>query len=129
MSIADRLIELRENHGYSKAFVCEQTGIPYTSYIKYEKRERELSIKPLILLANFYNVSTDFILCRTDLETEFTIDLNAQNSNMNNDYKLFSYIINASINLPTNQQQAIIDFCQSIIKNKISKNKSEVNDN
>ena len=35
-------------------------------YARYERGANELPIRHLIKLADYYNVSTDYILCRTD---------------------------------------------------------------
>lgn len=44
------------------------TGIPSSTLGNYEKDENiDMSLSNLITLANFYNVSTDYLLCRTEL--------------------------------------------------------------
>ena len=43
-----------------------QTGIEQALLSKFENGERVPPTETLIILANFYNVSIDYILCRTD---------------------------------------------------------------
>ncbi len=43
-----------------------QTGIEQALLSKFENMERVPPTETLLLLANFYNVSIDYILCRTD---------------------------------------------------------------
>lgn len=65
MEIKDRLITIRESRGYSKKTVSEMTKIPYTTYVKYESGERkDVSMKALCKLADFYGVTTDYLLGR-----------------------------------------------------------------
>lgn len=65
MDIREKLVSIRESKGYSKRTVSEMTGIPYTTYIKYESGERkEVSMQALCKLADFYGVTTDYLLGR-----------------------------------------------------------------
>ena len=48
------------------AQVARDLTIPYTTYVGYEKGEREPNSETLIALANYYNVSVDYLLGRTD---------------------------------------------------------------
>lgn len=43
-----------------------QTGIEQALISKYENGERVPPTETLVILADFYNVSIDYILCRTD---------------------------------------------------------------
>lgn len=65
MDIKENLIRIRESKNLSKRTVSEQTGIPYTTYIKYESGERkDVSMDALCKLADFYGVTTDYLLGR-----------------------------------------------------------------
>lgn len=72
MELKDQLKKMREERGLSKTAVASGSSIPYTTYIKYEYGEREVGIKQLQLIANFYGISTDYLLGRelSDDETE-----------------------------------------------------------
>ena len=61
-----RLKELRKSKGYTQVAVQMQTGIEQTLLSKYENDERIPPTETLIRLAEFYNVSVDYIICRTD---------------------------------------------------------------
>ena len=41
-------------------------GTSQTMYARYERGASELPIRHLLALADFYKVSTDYILCRGD---------------------------------------------------------------
>ena len=70
MSLGDvmqnRLKELRKSRGYTQVSVQMQTGIEQALLSKFENGERIPPTESLIVLADFYNVSIDYILCRTD---------------------------------------------------------------
>ena len=70
MSLGDimrnRLRELRKQRGYSQIFLQMQTGIEQSLLSKFENGERVPPTETLLRLADFYDVSIDYILCRTD---------------------------------------------------------------
>lgn len=70
MSLGDgmqnRLKELRKKRGYTQVALQMQTGIEQSLLSKFENGERVPPTETLVLLAEFYNVSIDYILCRTD---------------------------------------------------------------
>ncbi len=61
-----RLKDLREDKDMKQVQIAELLGIQQTVYSRYERGYQNIPIEHLILLANFYNVSTDYILGRTD---------------------------------------------------------------
>ena len=70
MSLGDvmenRLKLLRKNKGYTQVQVQMETGIEQALLSKYENGERIPPTETLIKLADFYNVSIDYILYRTE---------------------------------------------------------------
>ena len=70
MSLGDdmhnRLKELRKRRGYTQISLQMQTGIDQSLLSKFENGERIPPTETLLQLAEFYNVSIDYILCRTD---------------------------------------------------------------
>ena len=57
---------LRKSRGYTQISVQMQTGIEQALLSKFENGDRIPPTETLIRLADFYNVSIDYILCRTD---------------------------------------------------------------
>lgn len=57
---------LRKEKGYTQIMVQMQTGVEQALLSKYENGERVPPTETLVRLADFYGVSVDFILCRTD---------------------------------------------------------------
>jgi transcriptional regulator with XRE-family HTH domain len=70
MSLGDimenRLKELRKSRGYTQISLQMQTRIEQALLSKFENAERIPPTETLLRLAEFYNVSIDYILCRTD---------------------------------------------------------------
>lgn len=70
MSLGDamktNLKELRQSRGLTQLAVQMKTGIEQALLSKFETGERTPPTETLIRLAEFYNVSIDYILCRTD---------------------------------------------------------------
>ena len=60
------LKELRKEKGLSQIAVQMQTGIEQALLSKYETGKRVPPTETLILLSDFYGVSIDYILKRTD---------------------------------------------------------------
>ena len=57
---------LRKSKGYSQIYVQMKTGIEQALISKFENGERIPPTETLIQFADFYGVSIDYILCRTN---------------------------------------------------------------
>lgn len=57
---------LRKEKGYTQLAVQMHTGIEQALLSKFENSERIPPTETLLRLAEFYDVSIDYILCRTD---------------------------------------------------------------
>lgn len=58
----NRIQDLRTMRGLSMKEASRQIGIPYTTYVNYEKGLREPNSETLISLANFYGTTIDYLL-------------------------------------------------------------------
>ena len=61
-----RLRDLREDNDLTQKQIAEMLHIKQNTYSQYENGQRQLPIDVLIKLAQFYKVSTDYILGLTD---------------------------------------------------------------
>ena len=61
-----RLRDLREDHDLKQTDIAEMLKIQQTVYSRYERGVQNLPLEYLLVLADFYKVSTDYILGRTD---------------------------------------------------------------
>ena len=65
-SIQERLWELRKDKGLNLEELSKLTGISKSALGNYEKEDyKEINHGNLILLADFYGVSLDYLFCRT----------------------------------------------------------------
>ena len=66
-TIQERLWELRKDKGLNLEELSELTGISKSALGSYEKEDyKEINHGNLITLADFYEVSVDYLLCRTE---------------------------------------------------------------
>ncbi len=61
-----RLRDLREDSDLKQTQIAEKLNIQQTVYSRYERGYQNIPLEFLIILADFYGVSTDYILERTD---------------------------------------------------------------
>lgn len=66
MDYRKRIRDLREDYDKTQTEIAEMLGTSQTMYARYERGASELPIRHLVKLADYYGVSTDYILCRTD---------------------------------------------------------------
>lgn len=62
----NKLRDLREERGFNKKQMAKALNMPYTTYIGYEKGERGLNSETLKRFSNYFGVSTDYIIGRTE---------------------------------------------------------------
>ncbi len=67
MGIADRLKQLRNENGVSQRKMSSIIELDSTMYGKYERGERMPTIETLVKLADYFDVSADYLLGRTDV--------------------------------------------------------------
>lgn len=62
----NNLRKLRKARKLTQVALQMQTGIEQALLSKYENEDRVPPTETLVILADFYNVSIDYILCRTE---------------------------------------------------------------
>ena len=62
----NNLLKLRKAKGITQIALQMATGIEQALISKFENGERTPPTETLMILADFYNVSMDYIMCRTD---------------------------------------------------------------
>ncbi|CAH2213196.1 helix-turn-helix domain-containing protein [Tepidibacter aestuarii] len=67
MSLGNRLVELRKVLGFTQTELAKRLGISRGSLSMYEIDKREPDNNTLNKIADFFDVSTDYLLCRTDI--------------------------------------------------------------
>ena len=67
MTFSERLKELRVSQNLTQKQVYSSVGMSALGYQRYEYGEREPAFKQLIALADFFNVSLDYLVGRSDV--------------------------------------------------------------
>ena len=63
--LGDILLILRKRNGYTQVDLSKMLNIQQTSYSKYEKNQRQPDYETIKKIADFYGVTTDYLLERT----------------------------------------------------------------
>lgn len=66
MTFSERLIALRKERNLTQKQVYESVDMSALGYQRYEYGTREPAYKNLISLANYFDVSLDYLVGRTD---------------------------------------------------------------
>ena len=74
MSLGERIKALREIQKLNREQLAAKLGLSYWAISKYEKNERQPDYKTLIIIADYFKVSTDYLLGRIDEPGHFFID-------------------------------------------------------
>ena len=69
--IHNRIRELREKKGLLQIEISRHINVTREAYSLYETGKRQMNYETLCLLADFYNVSTDYLLGRQDALPSF----------------------------------------------------------
>lgn len=64
--LSKRIYELRINNGFTQQEISTKLGFPQTTYSGYETGNRKPTTLKLLVIAQFYNISSDYLLGRTD---------------------------------------------------------------
>ena len=66
-----RIRDLREDSDLKQRQLAEVLNCDQSLYSKYEREERPLPLEYAEKLADFYSVSVDYLLGRTDIKTPY----------------------------------------------------------
>lgn len=71
-----RLKDLREDRDLNQEDIAKILNISQTNYSKYELGKINIPVSSLIILANFYNTSIDYLLGLTNETKPYTRSIN-----------------------------------------------------
>ena len=66
-----RIRDLREDSDFTQKYVSEYLMCDQSLYSKYERNERPLPLEYACKLADYYGVSVDYLLGRTNVKTPY----------------------------------------------------------
>lgn len=91
MAFYQRLKDLKEDSDLTQKQAAELIGVSMNHYGKYERGETDIPFEKAIILAEYYNVSLDYLAGRTNIKnptlnksiitqlTELFLQLNSEN--------------------------------------------------
>ena len=65
--LSQKLVELRNKREYTHDYLSQYLKITRQAYSFYESGKREMNFESLCMLADLYNVTTDYLLGRSDV--------------------------------------------------------------
>ena len=68
-----RIRDLREDRDLTQKQIAEYLLCDQSLYSKYERGERPLSLEYAVKLAQFYQVSVDYLVCLTDRKSPYPV--------------------------------------------------------
>lgn len=71
LTFKERLKGLREDHDLTQLEVAQALNITRAALANYEQGTREPDIKLLVKIANYFDITLDYLLCRTNLKLSF----------------------------------------------------------
>ena len=71
MKMQLRIRDLREDNDLTQKQIAEYLMCDQSLYSKYERGERDLPLEYAAKLAEYYGVSVDYLLGRTDIKTPY----------------------------------------------------------
>lgn len=69
--VYNRIRELREDKDLTQSSLAQMLNVNQRTYSRYETGELEISLSSLCSLADFHQVSVDYLLDRTDIKTPY----------------------------------------------------------
>lgn len=117
-TFGDRLRELRLSKGLRQIDLCEILNVSKSAVGAYERNEREPVYKQLMNLADYFNVSLDYLLGRSDeplvVEQYIKRDIYDFSEILDNyELKVHDY------RLTEEDKQRIKDICLAVIVHKL----------
>lgn len=111
--IGDTLKQLRTKQGLTSEELCSKIGIKGGSYRNYERNDRKPDYDTLVKLADFYGVSTDYLLGRPDAKPpEEPLDEFARKEHLKSLEKVF---MKKYLALTEEQRDKVLDFLRGVV--------------
>ena len=66
LKLGERLKELRFENRLTQAEIAKALGLNSVTYLRYEKSQREPPLELLITIADYYDVTLDYLFGRTN---------------------------------------------------------------
>lgn len=74
-TVMEHFRDMREDHDLSQTDIATIIGVSQQYYSQYETGEHELPLRHFITLADYYNVSADYLLNRCKVDDKTGLDM------------------------------------------------------
>ena len=116
MEFGEFLAKLRREKGYYQKEVAAYLNVTVATISNYEKGVHSPDLDTLVKLADFYDVSTDYLLQRT----RYKASIRTLNKRLSADYTI-SDIINTTLELDRRNIKALLDYYElQTLRNSVS---------
>lgn len=117
MEFGKLLTQLRREKGVLQKDVANQLNVTVATISNYEKGVHLPDLNTLIMLADYFDVSTDYLLQRTDYKSS----INMLNHQLSADYTI-SDMLNTMVELDAHNTQSLLDYCELLtLRNSINR--------
>lgn len=110
MELGKLLAKLRKEKGVLQKEVATYLNVTVATISNYEKGVHAPDLNTLIMLADFFDVSTDYLLQRTDYRSS----INTLNYLLSADYTV-SDLMNTVVELDPRNVQALLDYYELLM--------------
>lgn len=117
MTFGQRLINLREEKGIFQKELAAHLNVSISTISNYENDVHFPDIAILCKLADYFHVTTDYLLARTD----YRYDPETLNRNLSQDYTVAEYI-NTTLELSPKDISTVLDYLELLKMRKQNEN-------
>lgn len=110
MELGKLLAKLRKDKGVLQKEVATYLNVTVATISNYEKGVHAPDLNTLIMLADFFDVSTDYLLQRT----EYKSSIDTLNRKLSADYTV-SDLMNTIVELDAHTMQALLDYYELLM--------------
>lgn len=128
--LGKRLIQLRKDRNLTQEKLSEYLNISRATYAQYELGRRQPDYETLEIIANFFNVTTDYLLGRTNIPNSSSKPLNLDKEPTRQDLEDLLRTSNVQFNgspLDDSDKEEIIDVLKFVWE-KLRKDKPAPNE-
>jgi len=118
--LSKRIRYLREKKGFSQKFVAQKLDIKNNTLSGYESSRREPDNEMLSKIAEFYNVTTDYLLGRSNHPQLTEVEIKERDSDVEEWMKIIE-------SLPEDERKEIEDEVSNYVKYLVDKKQSDKN--
>ncbi len=111
--IGDILKQLRTKKRLTSEELCAKIGVKGGSYRNYERNDRKPDYDTLVKLADFYGVTTDYLLGRETMSEKDDLSSFVKHTNVKD---LEEILIRRYLELSDDQREAVLDFMRRAIQ-------------